>query len=53
MKKAGAKVSANEKRKKPAGKTAKLKLSTWYQTAARSIAVSNERSPDLRNELLE
>ena len=36
------KVAASKK-KKTAGKTAKLKSSKWYQGAARSIGITKER----------
>jgi hypothetical protein len=37
------KVSTSKK-KRTAGKTAKLKSSNWYQGAARSIGITKERS---------
>jgi hypothetical protein len=37
------KVSTSKK-KRTAGRTAKLKSSNWYQRAARSIAITKERS---------
>jgi hypothetical protein len=31
------------------GKTAKLKLSSWYEDAARSIRISNKKPPEKRD----
>jgi hypothetical protein len=44
-------VSANKK--KTGGRAAKLKLSKWYQGAARSIGITKERSPESRDETIE
>jgi hypothetical protein len=38
------KVPASRK-KKAAGRTAKLKSSSWYESAARSIRISTRRAP--------
>jgi hypothetical protein len=37
---------STSKKKRTAGKTAKLKSSDWYQGAARSIGITKERSLD-------
>jgi len=34
---------ATSKKKRTAGRTAKLKLSNWYQDAARSIGITKEK----------
>jgi hypothetical protein len=44
------KVPASQK-KKTVGRTAKLKLSKWYQAAAKSIGITKERSLDSRHEM--
>ena len=35
------------------GKTAKLKLSSWYEDASRSIRISNKKPPEKRDEAIE
>jgi hypothetical protein len=60
-------VSENKRAKAPASKltrlvigknqsrnkTAKLKLSSWYEGSARSIGISKKRPPEKRNEAIE
>jgi hypothetical protein len=45
------KTSTTTKRK-TAGRTAKLKASSWYKGAARSIGIGNRDQREKRNELI-
>jgi len=45
-------VSVN-KEKKPAGKTAKLKSSKWYQGAVRSIGINKRKPLESRGKVVE
>jgi hypothetical protein len=41
------------KKKKTAGRTAKLKSSKWYQSAVRSIGITKERLVESRDRVFE
>jgi hypothetical protein len=42
------KFNVSVKKKKIAGSMAKLKKSSWYEGAARSVGISKERPPEKR-----